>query len=645
MLQMQSIHKIILTTLIAIWLIPHIAYAQKQWVSVGSPGFTSATIDDFSFALDAAGNPWIAFQDADNGLRLTVMKYTGSSWVVVGNAGFSPSIGAYISLAINKNGVPYVAFRDYANYHRASVMKYDGTNWVMVGASTIGNYVFHATSTSIAFDSSNTPYIACADLDITFLDAKLWVKKFDGSNWAFVGSSHILYSYTHNATLRIDNMGMPYVAYWIYAPQANSMAVLKYGGSSWVTLGNNSFVAGSASRPFFDIDKAGFSYVAYKGTTSSGVKKYNSGFWGDLNNAPIANAPVNDELSLAVSATDMPYLAFKDTGHRATVMKYIGNNWVNVGNTRFSAGSIAKISLLLDSRGVPYVAYIDSANGNKATVMKLDCPPEPKVSICAVFTDSATGLIKIIWDGTAVGSVDSYRIYREDMLNFYKYQGSVAGSSNSFTDIVANPALQSYKYKLTILDSCHREMSIDSAAPHKTVCLKYATVAGNIPSVTWNSYVGIANIMYSVARSNNGGVFVPIATFGITGNDTTYFDFYQPPGTNDYRIELLLPDTCNAGGTMYSVVTSNTVSTWKTSINEVADNPDIYLMPNPAYREITIRTAEAVAQIEVYSMTGTKLISAAGSGKKDATVDISSLPTGMYLLRVNGAYNARFVKR
>lgn len=640
---MQMIRKIILTILTAIWLMPQMAQAQSQWVPVGYTGISSPATDEFSFALDAAGNPWIAFQDADNGLRLTVMKYTGSSWVVVGNAGFSPSMGSYISLAVDNNGVPYVAFRDNANYQRASVMKYDGTNWVMVGASTIGNYVFHATSTSIAFDSSNTPYIACADLDISFLDAKLWVKKFDGSNWVFVGGSHILYSYTHNATLRIDNTGVPYVAYWIYAPQANSMAVLKYTGTNWGIIGNSSFVAGSASRPFFDIDKAGLSYVAYKGATA-GVKKYQS-VWADLNNAPIANSPVNDELSLAVSVTDIPYLAFKDTGHRATVMKYIGNNWVNVGNARFSAGSMAKISLLLDPRGVPYVAYIDSAYGNKVTVMKLNCPPEPRVSICAVFTDSATGMNKVIWDGTAVASVDSYRIYREDMLNFYRYLGSVAGSTNSFTDIVANPALQSYKYKLTILDSCHREMSIDSAAPHKTVCLKYATVAGNVPSVTWNSYEGIANIMYSVARSNNGGVFVPIATFGITGKDTTYFDFYQPPGTNDYRVELLLPDTCNVNGTMYSVVTSNTVSTWKTGIKELAGNPDIYLMPNPADKEVRIITAEAVSHMEVFSMTGTKLISAAGSGKKDAKVDISSLPTGMYLLRVNGAYNARFIKR
>lgn len=632
-----------LSILTAIWLLPQIAQAQSQWVPVGYTGITPAAVDDFSFALDAAGNPWIAFQDADNGLRLTVMKYTGSSWVVVGNAGFTPSIGAYISLAVDNNGVPYVAFRDYANYHKASVMKYDGTNWVMVGSSTIGNYVFHATSTSIAFDSLNTPYIACSDLDITFLDAKLWVKKFDGTNWVFVGGSHILYSYAHNATLRIDDKGVPYVAYWIYAPQANSMAVLKYTGTNWGVIGNNSFVAGSASRPFFDIDKAGISYVAYKGATS-GVKKYQSG-WTDLNNATIANAPVNDELSLAVSATDIPYLAFKDTGHRATVMKYIGNNWVTVGNARFSAGSMAKISLLLDPRGVPYVAYIDSADGNKVTVMKLNCPPEPRVNICAVFTDSTTGMNKLIWDGTTVASVDSYKIYREDVLNFYKYLGSVAGSINSFTDIVVNPASQSYKYKLTILDSCHREMSIDDAAPHKTVCLKYATVAGNIPSVTWNSYEGVANITYTLARSNNGGSYIPIATFGITGKDTMYFDFYQPPGTNEYRVALQLPDTCNVNGTMYSMVTSNTVSTWKTAINEVAGTRDIYLMPNPANREIRIVMPETVMYVEVYSMTGTKLISAAGSGKKDAVLDISSLPTGIYLLRVNGTYNTRFIKR
>jgi len=55
---------------------------------------------------------------------------------------------------------------------------------------------------------------------------------------------------------------------------------------------------------------------------------------------------------------------------KATVMKYDGSSWVNVGSAGFSAGGAGYISLAIDSNNTPYVAYQDNGNGDKATVMK-----------------------------------------------------------------------------------------------------------------------------------------------------------------------------------------------------------------------------------------------------------------------------------
>jgi len=55
---------------------------------------------------------------------------------------------------------------------------------------------------------------------------------------------------------------------------------------------------------------------------------------------------------------------------KATVKKYDGNNWVDVGTAGFSAGSASFTSITLDENGIPFVAYVDYANGQKATVMK-----------------------------------------------------------------------------------------------------------------------------------------------------------------------------------------------------------------------------------------------------------------------------------
>jgi hypothetical protein len=67
-------------------------------------------------------------------------------------------------------------------------------------------------------------------------------------------------------------------------------------------------------------------------------------------------------------------VAYEDGGDslRATVMKFDGTNWVNVGNAGFSAGIVENTSLALSPSGQPFVAYTDNVNSGKATVMKYD---------------------------------------------------------------------------------------------------------------------------------------------------------------------------------------------------------------------------------------------------------------------------------
>ena len=53
-------------------------------------------------------------------------------------------------------------------------------------------------------------------------------------------------------------------------------------------------------------------------------------------------------------------------------MKFDGTNWVNIGNAGFSAGKTWYTSLAFSPSGQPYVAYMDSINSSKATVMEFD---------------------------------------------------------------------------------------------------------------------------------------------------------------------------------------------------------------------------------------------------------------------------------
>ncbi len=97
-------------------------------------------------------------------LLLLVVDAAHADWMQVGTAGFSPSLAASTSLAIDSSGTPYIAYTDYANDGKVSVMKFDGANWVQVGAAGFSAGETELSRSSLAFDSSGTPYVAYMDL-------------------------------------------------------------------------------------------------------------------------------------------------------------------------------------------------------------------------------------------------------------------------------------------------------------------------------------------------------------------------------------------------------------------------------------------------------------------------------------------------
>jgi hypothetical protein len=323
---------------ILIILFPFVVCAQQSrdksypldfaWKYVGNEGFTYGGIwwQDFymSLAFNPSGQPYLAITDWVNEAKLTVMKFDGTSWVNVGNTGFSSGEAVYISLAFDSSGQPFVAFRDVGNFGKATVMKFDGTTWVNVGNA--GFSAGAAWFTSLAFSPSDQPYLAYGDDGNS---RKARVMKFDGTNWINVGNAGFSAGMANYTSLAFSPTGQPSVAYQDHL--ANDHAtVMKFDGTSWANVGNVGFSAGEAVFT-----------------------------------------------SLAFSPSDgQPYVAYQDfypaNYLKATVMKFDGTNWVNVGNAGFSAGDVAHPKLAFSQAGEPFVAYGDGANSGRATVMKFD---------------------------------------------------------------------------------------------------------------------------------------------------------------------------------------------------------------------------------------------------------------------------------
>lgn len=113
-------------------------------------------------------------------------------------------------------------------------------------------------------------------------------------------------------------------------------------------------------------------YVAYSASSTGGmasVKKFDGANWVNVGLPQFSTQTieechlVKDNDSLYVTARRPLY------SYKATVWKYNGTSWAAYGNENFSAGVVTYMNIV-HANGVTYVAYKDAANSDKTTVMK-----------------------------------------------------------------------------------------------------------------------------------------------------------------------------------------------------------------------------------------------------------------------------------
>jgi hypothetical protein len=336
-------------------------------------------VEHISLALDSSGRPYVAYADYANDGKASMMRYNGSGWEQVG---LFTGKAYSTSLALDSFDRPYLAYTNADDGSRVYVMRCDGMSCSLAGTIVSAGA---ATDVSLALDSANRAYVAYSDGTDS---GKIKVMKLVNLPhapsiyfWEQVGTGAVSPDAASATSLALDSSDTPYVTYTDWG-NSGKASVMRFNGTNWVQVGPAGFSADVAYLTRLAFESGIRPYVAYEDAANDykvSVMRFDGKNWEQVGVPGFSSSVLGEgeEVSLALDRSGRPYVAYTDNAadHKASVMRFNGTSWEQVGAVGFSASSAWFTSLALDRSGTPFVAYSDGANGEKASVMKFVADP------------------------------------------------------------------------------------------------------------------------------------------------------------------------------------------------------------------------------------------------------------------------------
>jgi hypothetical protein len=274
-----------------------------------------------------------------------------------------------------------------------------------------------------------------------------------------------------------------------------------------------------------------------------------------------------------------------------------------------------------------------------AATIPAELPPAQQ--ICLVTVDTVSNKNLVVWTKHAGLGIVSYKIYRETTSAgvFNLIATRPYDSLSSFIDTMADPAIRSWRYKISAIDGCGNESRLSN--PHKTMHLTINVGILNSFNLIWNHYEGFVpfNNTYNIWRWSND-TWTMISS--VPSNLNSYTDFDAPEGLLWYYVEAVHPTGCTPtkAGTLNSS-RSNRQSRLK--YGEGIENPflDLYnlrVYPNPGNGVFNLSMENLVSEdlnIKVFDQSGRLLYINKLYNQRDKLeqqIDLSGYAEGIYHL-------------
>ncbi len=591
-----------------------------SWVPLGSDGYASTgSASHLSLAV-YDGIAYLAYGDGHSSNAPVVRWHElppSSVWETVGSGPRSSPYANFTSLFMN-DGIPYLAFSDqWDNANRIVAEKFVGNQWEVV----LNRYFAKSVQDGAVYvdENTDTPYMAY----VTY-DAHVEVLKMVNSggviDWNMVGSTTSLDELARGLSLYVHN-GVSYVA---YADMANddSPVVKMFASGSNVPVPVGDVGETLASYVSMKGDAAGNLYLVFESSPSDRIKvmkkPYASDTWsmvGDFVSPGWADGPslyLYDDGSGNVT----PYVAYADaqSGNRLIVRKFVGDEWVTVGDDYVSEDFTWETSLYVDGDGTPYVAYV-IGEGEYSRVFKLDDNSWVPVGGDGYASDGdSSGISLAVWNGVPYLSYVDYENEGKSVVRRYapfgiaptisaqpSHQTVTAGQTATFTVAATGDAPLSYQWKKDGIDITGATASTltitdaDESDAGSYTCY-VSNAAGNVTSNAATLTVNPVPVAPAITGQPNNQIVTAgqTATFTVTATGTAPLshqwkkDGTDIPGATASTLTITDADESDAGS--YTCYVSNAAGniTSNTATLTVNQPGALVLTAAPGNQQVTL---------------------------------------------------------
>ena len=229
-------------------------------------------------------------------------------------------------------------------------------------------------------------------------------------------------------------------------------------------------------------------------------------------------------------------------------------------------------SIIVSSSGNYVVTVTNSAGCSAVSAPFTVNTTQVQIPICMITVDTTSTKNLIVWDKPASAPIDSFRVYRE-IASTYKHIGSTAYSALSeFIDNTngVNPNITSYKYEISLVDTCGNESVLSSY--HRSIHLSVSPASPCGYNLFWNDYIGLPVTQYRIFRdsANKGWKAIDSVSFG--NNAWTDLACYPAQDSIKYFVEIDYLSGC-APSLKNPVSMATNLNSSRSNIYRVGQNP------------------------------------------------------------------------